>query len=150
MSKDVQKSIHTRSQFLYDLYKFRILPTVGKFEYDDIVDDTNFRRSSERIRDKILTGNVGAGERGLYDFQENEKVTKENSPTDIEIDLRSGKLDKADIQKLEKVFNDKAVQDVETERTKKALEAERKASKDRQDKLDERLGIKTLEDNQVS
>lgn len=149
MAKDKNQIFNSRTALLTYLSSLEYDLSVPKVEYDDIVDTSNFKLSSEKIRDKIATGNVGAGEQGLYDFKEDEKVTPENCPTDVEIALRNGKLDKADIQKLQEVYSDKAKDDVETERTKSALEAERKASKDRQDKIDERLGLNTLEDSKV-
>lgn len=138
------------SSFLATIYNTSSVFAPVRIEYDDIVDTSNFRLSSEIIRDKVASGNVGAGEQGIFDFQADEKVTKENMPTDVELALRSGKLDKADVQKLQKLYDDKAQSDVETERTKSALEAERKASKKRSDKVDEMLGVNnTLEDSRV-
>lgn len=150
MAKDKNQIFNSRTALLTYLSSLEYDLSVPKVEYDDIVDTSNFKLSSEKIRDKIATGNVGAGEQGLYDFKVDEKVTPENCPTDVEIALRNGKLDKADIQKLQEVYSDKAKDDVETERTKSALEAERKASKNRDKAVDDILGVnQTLEDSKV-
>lgn len=150
MVKDKKQIFNSRTALLTYFSSLDYDFSIPRVEYDDIVDTSNFKLSSEKIRDKIATGNVGAGEQGLYDFKEDEKVTHKNCPTDVEIALRNGKLDKADIQKLQDVYSDKAKDDVETERTKSALEAERKASKNRDKAVDDILGVnQTLEDSKV-
>lgn len=113
----------------------------SNFKGDDIVDDSHFKRSSEIKRDMIASGNIGAGERGVYDFNEGEKVTKDNLLSDVEIALRSGKLDKADIQKLQELYKQKAETDVAEAREIKALEDEKQAQTNRLSELDKSLGV---------
>lgn len=110
-------------------------------EYDDIVDDSNFRRDSEKIRDMLVSGTVGSIEKGLYDYQEDEKITKDNVVSDIEIAIRSGQLDKADVQKLKEALDSKIVADKQEADDKQLLEAERQAQKNRTKALDKQLGV---------
>lgn len=118
-----------------------VSPVIPNEDNERLVDDSNFKTTSERKRDMILSGNIGAGERGVYDYEADSKITKENLVSDIEIALRDGKLDKADVQKLLEIYKDKAVDDIKTEQEKSALEAEEKASKNRTAAIDKQLGI---------
>lgn len=109
--------------------------------YDDIVDETNFKRSSEIKRDMVASGNIGAGERGIFDYQEGEQITKDNIISDVEIALRSGKLDKADVQKLRELADVEAVSTIRQKKESELLEQADKAQKNRTAKLDQQLGI---------
>lgn len=144
MAKDVEKSIQSVSL----IGKNPLASVLGKpwnfkptIKYDDIVDDSNFRSSAETKRDMIASGKIGAGEQGVYDYQENEKITSENLVSDVEIALRSGKLDKADVQKLQEMYAEKGADDVQSAREKQALEKENAKSKNRLKELDDKLGI---------
>lgn len=101
-------------------------------KYDDIVDRSNFVSTAEMIRSKRAPGNSGAGDKGLYDYEPNTVVTDENRISDVELLVRSGKLDKADVQKLAALRSE----EFKNENDKKLLEAEDKANKERQAKLD--------------
>lgn len=131
----------TYNDFLFNVYKKHITVDVKNPKYPDIVDRTNFVRSSEKKRNMIASGNIGAGEKGLYDFQENEKVTKENSPTNIDIALREGKLDKADIQKLREIYEKAGIDTIELEKLKQEEAQEKTKRKNREKAMDDQLGI---------
>lgn len=105
-------------------------------KYDDIVDRSKFVSTAETKRGKIA-GNVGAGEVGLYDYQADEKIDSKNRISDIELLIRAGKLDKADIQTLKKLREQQMISENEAE----ALKEEDKANRTRQGKLDKLLGI---------
>lgn len=105
-------------------------------KYDDIVDRSKFVSTAETKRGKIA-GNVGAGEVGLYDYQADEKIDPKNRISDIELLIRAGKLDKADIQTLKKLREQQMISENEAA----ALKEEDKANRTRQGKLDKLLGI---------
>lgn len=66
---------------------------VGFIEhYDDPVDRSQFRPDSEQVRAFRLTGS-GSNLSPLYDKED-------NPPSDLEVQLRSGKLDKAEVSQI--------------------------------------------------
>lgn len=66
---------------------------VGFIEhYDDPVDRSQFRPDSEQVRAFRLTGS-GSNLTPLYDDES-------NPPSDLEVQLRSGKLDKAEVSQI--------------------------------------------------
>lgn len=66
---------------------------VGFIEhYDDPVDRSQFRPDSEQVRAFRLTGS-GSNLSPLYDKED-------NLPSDLEVQLRSGKLDKAEVSQI--------------------------------------------------
>lgn len=62
-----------------------------KIEYDDIVDDSNYVQDKETVRNRRLNAGDAGGAVGIYDTK---------MPTDTEIALRSGKLDKAEVSQM--------------------------------------------------
>lgn len=62
-----------------------------KIEYDDIVDDSNYVQDKETVRNRRLNAEDAGGAVGIYDTK---------MPTDTEIALRNGKLDKAEISQM--------------------------------------------------
>lgn len=111
-----------------------------KIRYDDILDTSDFKPSRELIRDRSGS-NSGEIEQGLYDYKKGTKITEENRVTEIEMALRNGKLDKADIQKLNKLLEENLKEQGEEAKEKQELEKAEKASKNRQKKLDEMLDV---------
>lgn len=61
-------------------------------EYDDIVDRSNFVQDKETVRNRRLNAGTSNTGIGIYDDHE---------PSDIEIALRNGKLDKAEVTQLQ-------------------------------------------------
>lgn len=110
-------------------------------QYDDIVDTSHFKLSREIKRDMVASGNLGAGEQGVFDYKDGEKITKENAVTDTELLLRAGKLDKADVQKLRDLADKASVSDIQNQSEKQALAQAEKASKNRLAKMDEILDV---------
>lgn len=110
-------------------------------EWDKIVDDSNFRTTSEIKRDMIASGNVGVGEKGLYDYDSEQKITKENVVSDIELALRNGKLDKADVQKLRELSDKSAQEEINQTKESKLLSDAEKASKNRTAAIDKMLEV---------
>lgn len=99
---------------------FDFKPDLPKIKYDKIVDKSQFRQDSDNIRQFVSNG-VGSSGSGTYD-------DPKNMPSDLEVRIRSGKLDKAEISQL---------QLSEIEKLKK-LDADQKkaAEKDKLDKID--------------
>lgn len=111
------------------------------FVYDDILDDSHFKPTSETKRDRQATGKIGAGDKGLYDFDVGDDVNDKTMPSNVELALRSGKLDKADVQVLTDFYEKKAKSDVMAAEDKALLEAENKAAKNRTAAIDKKLGV---------
>lgn len=61
-------------------------------EYDDIVDRSNFVQDKETVRNRRLNAGSSGARVGVYDDHE---------PSDIEIALRNGRLDKAEVTQLQ-------------------------------------------------
>ena len=64
-----------------------------KIHYDDIVDRSQFRPDSENVRLFRLSGQGSEGT-PVYD-------SDENTPTNLEVQIRSGKFDKAEISQMQ-------------------------------------------------
>lgn len=78
---------------------------VGFIEhYDDPVDRSQFRPDSEQVRAFRLTGS-GSNLSPLYD-------NEDNPPSDLEVQLRSGKLDKAEVSQILQIKSKKAREDL--------------------------------------
>lgn len=106
---------------------------ISEDSYDDPVDRSQFRPDSEQVRQFRLSG-AGSSGTPLYDG--------ENLPTDLEVNIRSGKLDKAEISQLQLVQEAKMK---ETSDKKLASDEKKKAdaiNKARQDFLDKSTGFK--------
>ena len=100
--------------------------------YDDIVDESNFKSTKQLIKDMTAHELNTTPTAGIYDYP---KGSKGHKPTDVELLLRSGKLDKADVQKLKDLEQESLIQESE----KQAVQAELKASKSRTAKMDKIL-----------
>lgn len=112
---------------------------VGLFDIpkqDDIVDKSNYRPSSETKRDMQATGKVGAGDKGVYDFASGVMVTDDNKFTTVELLLRQGRLQRADVEDLKRKFQAKADSDARDAKARAAVEEAQKANVDRQAKMD--------------
>lgn len=107
-------------------------------EYDDIVDKTDFRPDAETVRGTSISSLPAM--RGVFDYEDG-KVTPENTPSDIIMALREGRLDKADLPAIESQLK-KEIQNEQNELQKKADEAALASiSKARQDYLDSLTGF---------
>lgn len=78
---------------------------VGYIEhYDDPVDRSQFRPDSEQVRAFRLTGS-GSNLTPLYDDES-------NPPSDLEVQLRSGKFDKAEVSQILQIKSKKVREDL--------------------------------------
>lgn len=92
----------------------------GNIIQDHIVDRSSFVMDRETVRQARLNAGDGAGQKGMYD---NRKLSS------LEIQLRDGKLDKADITQ-EQLKLQKEIQAKDTEKKKAEKEALRQAAID--------------------
>lgn len=107
--------------------------------FEQITDTSNWKPTAEVKRDRIATNSAG-NELGLYD-SDRFSGTEDDRPSDIELALRSGVLDKADVQSLQEKVKADADKTVQAKRDKDALDVEAAKAKSRQAKLDEVLGV---------
>lgn len=143
-----KKAVNEGSVSLACTYKRKVYTDQGLVEqtfvfksphFEQITDISNWKPTAEVKRDRIATNNAG-NEIGLYD-SDKFSGTEDDRPTDIELALRSGALDKADIQSLQEKVKADADKTVQAKREKDALDAEAQKAKSRQAKLDEVLGV---------
>lgn len=105
----------------------------SKIKYDDVVDRSTFKPDSEQTRIKSLTG-AGSTVQGIYD-------DKENRPTNLEIAIRSGKLDKAEISQIKLKKTDEFKESVEQDKKDKIKADSEKIEKARREHLDNMIGF---------
>lgn len=125
-------------------YNLSVVGVLSNVKYDDIVDDSDFIPTAERIRNGEFSSLGSTGDVGQYDYPAGEKILEKVS--DIVLLLRNGKLDKADVQLLNRVLDEKMKKDHEDKVASDELSKAEKASKNRTAALDAALGV-NLEDN---
>lgn len=118
-------------------HKMADLPEV---DYDTIVDRSDFKRGQEKERAARLTADTGSTVNGVYDFPDGQ-FDEKKAPTDIELAVRNGKLDKADVDTLKRLQVDQA--EKESAQAAKDSEDAQKAKIDseRQSYLDDQVGF---------
>ena len=115
-------------------FRFKIpLPSPASIVYDDIVDRSSFRPDSEQVRQFHLSGS-GSINQPVYD-------KPDSLPTDLEIAIRSGKLDKAEISQLEQAKAAEVEQSITKAKKDKAVKEAEDISKARQEYLDKATGF---------
>ncbi|QCS37132.1 hypothetical protein [Tortoise microvirus 58] len=107
--------------------------------YDDIVDDSDFKRVQDENRITRLTHDTGSSTSGMYDFDG--VKTNLDSVTDIQLAIRSGKLDPADIDTLKRELEIVAKQEAESIAAKQEAEKDLRALKARTSAIDKVLDI---------
>lgn len=106
-------------------------------EYSDIVRKDDFRPDSEAIRALRTSPATSVGCTPQYDYDRPVSFEKGNLKSEIELLVRSGKLDKADIQTLETAIKKDydaakaADEKAESDKKKADLEALRQANTDK-------------------
>lgn len=113
----------------------------GKQVYEDIVDDSDFKPTAEKIRDNNFNSAGSAIDPSTlpYDYPANKPINE--LVDDVSLALRNGKLDKADIQKLNELVSDKLLSDNKSHVAKEALKEAEKATKNREKALDNLLDV---------
>lgn len=149
MSKKVDDMLTIVDSLTMNKARYDYIEPMHHLEYDDIVDDSDFKPTAERIRDNDFRGGAsGATDEGLYDYDANKSITEKVS--DVELLLRNGKLDKADVQKISESLDEVLGEQAKKTREKQIIDAEMKAQKNRTKALDEALGVSTLDSGKVS
>lgn len=118
---------------------------IPDIEYDDIVDDSDFKPTAEKIRDQSFSSNGSASDLDSlpYDYPANE-VIKEKVD-DITLALRNNRLDKADVQKLNEAMTFTLDKQFKDSMTSSELQAAERASKNRTAALDAALGVNQVD-----
>lgn len=104
----------------------------------DVVDRSSFRPDSERVR--ALKVNPASGESSTpkYDYNDGQ-VPKDDPVSDIIVALRSGRLDKADVDALKRSIREEVQRSADDARIKKV-----------NDKMSEILGLNESSDKDSS
>ena len=96
MSKKSDDELTIVDSLTLNEHRYEYIEPMPEQEYDDIVDDSDFKPSAERIRDNDFRGTASGADSGLYDYEAGKPIKEKVS--DVELLLRNGKLDKADVQ----------------------------------------------------
>lgn len=125
----------------FDTWRLVSPSAISDVQYDDIVDDSDFRPTAEQIRDNEFRSNGSALDPDSlqYDYEAG-KVIKEKV-SDVVLMLRNGKLDKADVQVLNEALTNKLEKSVEDKKNADVLASEELAAKNRTAALDKVLGV---------
>lgn len=112
---------------------FRLWST-SNIKYDKVVDYSSFRPDREQVRAFHSTGQ-GSTSQPVYD-------DPKKMPSDLEVEIRSGKLDKAEISQLQQIKTEKAEAAISEAEKAAAKEEAAKLEKARQEHLDKVTGFK--------
>lgn len=123
-------------------YGFHPVPNI---QYDDIVDDTDFRHLKEQNRlTRLSQEGAGQGQgNGVFDFDESHRPSERDFDKipDGVVALREGRLDKADVDVLKKMSESKAARDLESLENEKSSRKQKEISRQRQEFMDARMGF---------
>lgn len=125
----------------FDSWKDVVALSIPEIVYDDIVDDSDFKPTAEKIRDQKFSSNGSSADLDSlpYDYPAYE-VIKEKVD-DITLALRNGRLDKADVQKLNEAMTGVLDKQFKDSKASSELKAAELASKNRTAALDAALGV---------
>lgn len=102
--------------------------------FDDVVDRSSFRPNSENVRQSVLSGS-GFIEKGVFDDMQ-------NPPSDIQVLIRSGKLDKAEIDDYIRSESERLNDEIDKENKSAELKKELdKITSSVQDNAEQNTGI---------
>ncbi len=104
--------------------------------YDDIVDRSTWSPCSDSMANRVAMAKGGSSGQGVYD-------DADNLPTDLEVRIRSGKLDKAEVDLAIKQFIDDSKQEFDEKKKAEATEQAKKIAEARQVFLDSAVGFKS-------
>jgi len=108
--------------------------------YSDVVRDDDFKRVLEDMRNGDLSQDMGSAGNLFYDYQDG--VVPDDDPvTSLIILLRSGKLDRADVQKIQDELKSVADNEHSKYTAEQRALAERALAEQRQSYLDEQTGF---------
>ncbi len=106
--------------------------------YDDVVDKSEFRPDADVVRSALSSGSVSTV--GEYDFADG-KIPDGYEPSQVILDLRNGRLDKADVQKIKQSLDKDFAVETAKNAERKEIEKADKILKARQTHLDEITGF---------
>lgn len=102
--------------------------------FDDVVDRSSFRPNSENVRQSVLSGS-GFVEKGVFDDMQ-------NPPSDVQVLIRSGKLDKAEIDDYVRSESERLNDEIDKENKSAELKKELdKITSSVQDNTEQNIGI---------
>lgn len=102
--------------------------------FDDVVDRSSFRPNSENVRQSVLSGS-GFVEKGVFDDMQ-------NPPSDVQVLIRSGKLDKAEIDDYVRSESERLNDEIDKENKSAELKRELdKITSSVQDNTEQNVGI---------
>lgn len=104
--------------------------------YDEIVDRSTWSPSSDSMVNRVASVKGGASGQGVYD-------DADNLPSDLEVRIRSGKLDKAEVDLAIKNFVDDAEKEADEKKKADDMEKAKKIADARQAYLDNAVGFKS-------
>lgn len=104
--------------------------------YDDIVDKSTWSPSSDSMANRVASVKGGASGQGVYD-------DADNLPSDLEVRIRSGKLDKAEVDLAIKQFVDDAQKEADEKKKSDDMAKAKKLADARQEFLDNAVGFKS-------
>ncbi len=105
-------------------------------QYDDIVDRSTWSPCSDSMANRVAMVKGGSSGQGVYD-------DADNLPTDLEVRIRSGKLDKAEVDLAIKQFVDDSKKEFDEKKKAEATEQAKKIAEARQAYLDSAVGFKS-------
>lgn len=109
--------------------------------YDKVVDRSDFKRGQDKERAMRLQGDTGGSTtQGVYDF-EDENIDESKMPSDIQLALRNGKLDKADVDTLMRVQKESAKKEHDEKVSEREKKQREEIAEARQSFLDDRVGF---------
>lgn len=131
MSSNLLKPLRYNSSF----------PPISSPIYDKIVDRSDFKRGQDKERAHRILGDTGGSlTQGVYDFPDGNFDDKK-SPSSVELALRNGVLDKADVDTIARVQKKVAQQEYD-EKVQSDIDKEKQAiNSARQAFLDEQTGF---------
>lgn len=105
-------------------------------KYDDIVDRSTWSPSSDSMANRVAMVKGGSSGQGVYD-------DSDNLPTDLEVRIRSGKLDKAEVDLAIKQFIEESKKENDEKKKAESTEQAKKIAEARQAYLDSAVGFKS-------
>lgn len=104
-------------------------------KYDDIVDTSTWSPCSDSMANRVASVKGGSSGQGVYD-------DADNLPSDLEVRIRSGKLDKAEVDLAIKKFVDDSKKEADEKKKADDMANAQKIADARQAYLDNAVGFK--------
>lgn len=112
-------------------------------DYDNIVDRSSWSPESDAMNNRISASQGASTGQGVYD-------DADNLPSDLEVRIRSGKLDKAEVDLAVKQFVEESKKEADEKAKADELDKAKKISEARQAYLDSATGFKSVVETKVN